>query len=122
LCLQGDVEIGRGYGGEVLGDVLLRVRVVAAAELRVDRRGLIGGHAGAAAKGHVLFCVRRAGEAGRGFVAANFEVEFHRHDGRQRIAHDHHLQAVCERGAGDVTGVRGIARERGGGKHEQQSF
>ena len=39
---QRDVEVGGGHGREVLRDVLLRVGVAVAAELREDRGRLIG--------------------------------------------------------------------------------
>ena len=59
---------------------------------RVDRRGLVCGHARAAAKCHVLQRVRRAGKAVRRLVAAGEHVQFHRDDRRQRIVHQHHAQ------------------------------
>ncbi len=123
LRLQGHIQVGGGNGGEVLGDILLGVGIVPAAQLGVDGGGLIGGHAGAAAKGHVFFGVGRAGKAGRGFVSADFEVQLHRDHGRQRIAHDDYLQTVGKGGAGDVAGIRSVAHDRAESrKAEQQSF
>jgi hypothetical protein len=113
LGLQCYVEVGGGHGGEVLGDILLGVGIVAATQLGVDGGCLIGGHAGAAAEGHVFLSVSRAGEAGRGFVSTNFEVQLHRDDGRQGAVHNDYLQTVGKSGAGDVAGIRSMQREHG---------
>ena len=123
--MERNVQVRGGNGGEVLGDVLLRVGIVPAAQLGVDGGGLIRGHAGAAAKGHVFFGVGRSREAGRRLIPADLEVQLHRDHGRKRVAHDDHLQAVGERGAGHVAGVRGMDTRRKRGEQEkrrQQSF
>ena len=117
LRLQGHVQVGGGNGGEVLGDILLGVGIVPAAQLGVDGGGLIRGHAGAAAKGHVFLGVGRAWEAGRRLISADLEVQLDRDHGRQRIAHDDHLQTVGKGGAGDVTGIRSIST---GAKRKQE--
>ena len=57
-----DFQIPRRHGDEVLSDVLLRVRVLAAAQLRIDRRNLIRAQARASAKRHVLL---RMGHSGK---------------------------------------------------------
>ena len=100
LGLQSDVEVGRRDRGEVLRDDLLGVGIVVAAQLRVDRGGLVGGHAGASAERHVLFSVGHAGEPVRRLVAADNEVGLDGDDGRKRVAHQHNAHAVLQRGAG----------------------
>jgi hypothetical protein len=52
-----------------------------------------------AAEHHVLLCVRRAGKVRRGLVRSSQVVDLGRDDGRERVAHDYHAQAVAERGA-----------------------
>jgi hypothetical protein len=64
LGLESHVKIGGGNGGEILGDILLRIGIVPAAQLGVDGGGLIRGHAGAAAKCHVLLSMGRPGKPG----------------------------------------------------------
>ncbi len=116
---QGDVEIGSWDGGIILGDVLLRIGVAGAAELSVDRGDLIGGDAGASAEGHVLLCMRHAGEACGRLVAAREIVDFDGGHWRERIANDYHFEAVVESGARDVgvcCGLR-LAGHRGRENH-----
>ena len=60
-----DFQILRGNVDEVLGDVLLRIGVDRAAELRIDRGDLIGAQARASAEGHMFLRVRHSGEARR---------------------------------------------------------
>ena len=62
LGLQRDIQICRRHGGEILGDVLLRVGVVLAAQFGIHGGRLIGAHSGAAAKRHVLLGMRHARE------------------------------------------------------------
>ena len=115
LRLERHVEVGCGNRGEVLGDVLLGVRVVLAAELGVDGRGLVGGHAGAAAEGHVFLGVGHAGEAVRGLIAADEEIHLHIDDWRQRVANDDHSQSVGQRGAATAVSS-GESRRKSEGK------
>ena len=94
LGLQSHIQVGGGNGSEVLRDILLRIGIVPATQLSVDGGGLIRSHAGAAAKGHVLLGMGRAGKAGRRLIPADLEVQLDRDHGRQGIAHDDHLQTV----------------------------
>ena len=91
---QRHVQIGCGHGGEVLRDVLLRVGVVLAAQLRVDGGGLIGGHARAAAESHVLLRMRHAGKSRRRLVAADQKVRLDGHHRRQRVGDDDDAHAI----------------------------
>ncbi len=123
LGLEGDVEIGGGQRGVVLGDVLLGIRIVVAAQLRVDGSGLIGGHAAASAEGHVLLGVRHSGETVRRFIAADHEVGLDGDHGRQRIPDDDHVHAVGQGGAGGgrFGGAQsGRGRECPGGKQQSR--
>ena len=104
---QGHVQIFRGRGEEILRDGLLGVGIVVAAH-RGGRGGeLVGGQAGAAAKHHVLHRVRAAGKFRRTFVGADAVIDHRGDDGREFVGHDDDLQAVGERGAQDVGGVKG---------------
>ena len=67
---QRQFEVGRGHGGEILGDGLLGIGIVVAAELGVDGGDLIARNAAASAKQHVLLGVGRAGKSGGRFLAA----------------------------------------------------
>ena len=69
----------------------------------------------------MLLSVGRAGKAGGGFVAAHLEVRLHRGDRRQGTAHNHYLQTVGKRGAGDVAGVRSVERQYGEQKSDKGS-
>ena len=127
LRLQRHVHVGRRNGGEVLRDVLLRVRVVFAAQQRIDGRRLVGGHAGAAAEHHVLLRVRHARKAVWRLVAAHDEIGFNGGNRGERVADDDHLGAVVERGARNVGGgnhrlaLRSCTRARQNrGTQEQQ--
>ena len=94
LRLQGDVEVGGGHGGKVLRDVLLRIGVVLAAKLGIDGGGLVGRHAGAAAKRHVLLGVGHAGETIGRLIAADQQVGLDGNHGGERVAQDDNLHAV----------------------------
>ncbi len=119
LGLERHLEIRRRNGGEILSDGLLRVGVVIAAELRVNGGGLIGVHAGAAAKCHVLLCVRHPRKARRRLLAAHQEIQFDRDHRRQSVADDHHAQAVRQRGAQRVRRVRGLSGAGPAGREQQ---
>ena len=92
-----------------------------AAELGIDGGGLVGGHARAAAKGHVLLGMGSAREAGRGLIAAHVKIKLDRSHRSQRIAHDDDLQAIRQRGSRDRAGAgSGVQKGGAGGKQEQQ--
>ena len=95
---QGDLQILGRHGDEILGYILLRIGVLVAAQLRINGGDLVGAQARAAAERHVLLGVGHAGKTGGRFVAAGDVILLYGDDRRQRVAHDHHAQAVIERG------------------------
>ena len=113
----------RGDRGEVLGNALLSVGIVLAAELGINRRCLIGVHALAAAECHVLLRVRHAREPRRGFIGAD-EVVFLDGDNRgQPVANNDDAHPVVQRGTGDV-GLAGSGKcgsSESGKQKEQKS-
>ena len=113
---QRDFQVLRRHGDEILGDVLLRIGIGGAAQLRIDGGDLIPGQARAPAERHVLLRMRRSGEARGRFVAANQVVLLDGGHRRQRIAHDHHAQSVVQRSAHHRRG--GVLLGRGGAGHE----
>ena len=97
--MQREVDVLRRNGREVLGDVLLRIGVARASELRVNRRCLRSADSVTSAKGHVLLRMGHSGESLRRFIGARDVVLFYSRDGRQRIADDNHAHTVIKRGA-----------------------
>ena len=101
---------------------MLRIRVGAAAELRVDRRNLIGAEARASAERHMLLGMRHPRESGGRVLAASEIVLFERGDWSQRVAHDDDAESVAERGPNDLRGriVIGHKRYQDHGKQQQE--
>ncbi len=121
MRLESNIKIRGGYGGEILGDVLLRIGIIPAAELGIDGGGLVGGHARAAAKCHVLLGMGGAREAGGRLIAADVKIQLDGRHRSQRIAHDDDLQAIGQRGSRDRAGAgSGVRKGGAGGKEEQQ--
>ena len=60
----------------------------------IDGGGLVGGHAGAAAKGHVFLGVGHAGKVRGGLIAADHVIGFDGDHGGEGVADDDDLQAV----------------------------
>jgi len=96
LRLQRNIKVRCWDGRIVLGDVLLGVRIVFAAELRVDGGRLIGAHPRASAKSHVFLGVGHAWKAGGGFISANEEIGLNGDHRCEGIADNDHMHSVSQ--------------------------
>ena len=110
LGLQRNIKVGRGYGCEILRDVLLRIGVIFTAQKRVDCRCLIGSHSLASAKRHVLLRMSHTGKARRRLIAASEYVQLNRHDGRERTSNNDHSQTVRQCSACDRSRIGRLGR------------
>ena len=78
LHLDSNVKIRCRNSNKILGDVLLRIGVVLAPELRINGRCLICRQTCTSAKRHVLLRMGHAGKPWRRLIAAHQEIYFHR--------------------------------------------
>ena len=78
LDLESNVKIRCWNRGKILGNVLLRIGVVLAPELRINGRRLVCRQPCASAKRHVLLRMGHAGKPWRRLIAAHQEIYFHR--------------------------------------------
>ena len=95
--IQRGFEIACGDGEIILRHDLLGIGVKVAAHRRNQVGKLGGRETRAAAKHHVFEGVRHAGKTGWRFVRTHQVIELSRHHRGQRVAHDHHAQAVFQR-------------------------
>ena len=102
LDVQGDVEVLRRDGEDVLGHALPRVGIEVASHDTADVGELVGGEARAAAKHHVLLRMRHPRESLGRLVGAHQVIHRRRDHRRQRIPHDDHPQPIGERLPGDL--------------------
>ena len=108
---QRDFQVLGGHGDEILSDVLLRIRVLTAAQLRIDRGDLIRAQPRASAKRHVFLRMGHSRETRGRFVAARQVVLLHGDHRRQRIPHNHHAQTILQ--GGPDNRVAGLLLGRG---------
>ena len=119
LRLQRHIDVSRRHRLKILRDVLLRVRVVIAAQKRKNGRRLVGRHPLASAKRHVLLRVRHAGITIGRLIPAHHEVGLDRHHRRKRVADNYHPHPIRESRTGDRGfGVGGAEHRRGGKRHQ----
>ena len=94
LDLESNVKICCRNSVKILGDVLLRVGVVLASELRINGRRLVCRQPCASAKRHVLLRMGHARKPWRRLIAADQEIRFHCNDRSQRVAENDDAHAV----------------------------
>jgi hypothetical protein len=95
---QHKFEILSRHSDEILGYVLLSVRVDAAPELSIDRRNLIGADARASAECHMLLRMHHSWEAGCCLFTAGELLFFERGHRSKRFAHDSNAKSILESG------------------------
>ena len=97
LCLQRYIDVRCRNRRIELSNVLLRIRIILTAKLRIDRRGLVRRHPLTSAKRHMFQRMSAPRETHRRLVSTHHKVHLDGCNRRQRIGNDHYPKPIRQR-------------------------